>query len=80
MVQQLGQGAVQVEGAYTQINSNDLFDIQKVEAPEYVKKSQGDVIRIFREENDHDVMYEKGEFLNLGNIAQLTGYGSRSAG
>ena len=67
-----GNGAVQVEGAYTQINSNDLFDIQKVEAPEYVKKSQGDVIRIFREENDHDVMYEKGEFLNLGNIAQLT--------
>ena len=27
---------------------------------------------VFREENDHDVMYEKGEFLNLGNIAQLT--------
>ena len=67
-----GNGAVQVEGAYTQINSNDLFDIQKVEAPEYRKKAQGDVIRIFREENDHDVMYENAEFLNLGNISQLT--------
>jgi hypothetical protein len=63
---------VEVERAYAQINSNDLFKVVKIDAPEYRLKKQGDVIRLFREENDHDVMYEKGEFLNLGNIAQLT--------
>ena len=34
--------------------------------------NMGDTIRIFRQENDYDVMYEKGEFLNIGNKAQLT--------
>ena len=31
----------------------------------------GDTIRIFRQENEYDQMYENGEFLNLGNKAQL---------
>ena len=66
------QGAVEVEDIYTQINSNDLFKVQEVAAPEYRKLAQGDTIRIFREENNFDTMYENGEFLNLGNTAQLT--------
>ena len=66
------QGAVEVVGAYAQINSNDLFKVQKLGAPEYRLQSMGDTIRIFRQENDYDQMYENGEFLNLGNKAQLT--------
>ena len=66
------QGAVEVEGMYAQINSNDLFKVQKVGAPEYRLMNMGDTIRIFRQENEYDQMYEKGEFLNIGNKAQLT--------
>ena len=66
------QGAVEVDYMYNKINSNDLFKIQKVGAPEYRLQSMGDTIRIFRQENDYDVMFEKGEFLNIGNKAQLT--------
>ena len=65
------QGAVEVEAAYEQVNSNDLFDLQLVAAPEYRLKNMGDTIRIFRQENEYDQMYENGEFLNLGNKAQL---------
>ena len=66
------QGAVEVAGAYEQVNSNDLFDLQLVSAPEYRLQSMGDTIRIFRQENEFDQMFEKGEFLNVGNKAQLT--------
>ncbi|RHU21498.1 hypothetical protein DXD68_23880 [Parabacteroides sp. TM07-1AC] len=66
------QGAVEVDGAYVKINSNDLFKVQKVGAPEYRLQSMGDTIRIFRQENDYDQMFENGEFLNIGNKAQLT--------
>ena len=66
------QGAIEVDGRYTHINSNDLFKVQQVAAPEYRELAQGDTIRIFREENDFDTMYEDGSFLNLGNSAQLT--------
>ncbi|MCD8270836.1 MAG: DUF6383 domain-containing protein [Parabacteroides sp.] len=66
------QGAVEVEDAYAQINSNDLFKVQMVGAPEYRLQSMGDTIRIFRQENEYDQMFEKGEFLNIGNKAQLT--------
>ena len=65
------QGAVEVEAGYEQVNSNDLFDLQLVAAPEYRLKNMGDTIRIFRQENEYDQMYENGEFLNLGNKAQL---------
>lgn len=62
---------VETEYAYTQINSNDLFRLEEVDAPEYVKATQGDVIRLFSEDNNDDVIYENGEFLNLGNISQM---------
>ena len=66
------KNTVEVETAYTQINSNDLFRLEKINAPVYRKAAQDDVIRIFREENDQEMMYENGKFLNLGNNAQLT--------
>ena len=66
------QGAIEVENIYEDINSNDLFKVQQVAAPEYRELAQGDTIRIFREENDFDTMYEDGSFLNLGNSAQLS--------
>ena len=65
------KNTVEVETAYTQINSNDLFRLEAVEAPVYRKVAQGDTIRLFREENDAEVLYESGQFLNLGNIDQL---------
>ena len=65
-------GAVEVKAMYKDINSNDLFDLQLVAAPEYRLKNMGDTIRIFRQENEYDQMFEKGEFLNIGNKAQLT--------
>lgn len=66
------KNTVEVETAYTQINSNDLFRLERIDAPVYRKMAQDDVIRIFREENDQEMMYENGKFLNLGNKAQLT--------
>ena len=65
------KNTVEVETAYTQINSNDLFRLEAVDAPVYRKVAQGDTIRMFREENPSEVLYENGQFLNLGNIAQL---------
>ena len=65
------KNTVEVEKAYTQINSNDLFRLEAVDAPVYRKVAQGDTIRMFREENPSEVLYENGQFLNLGNIAQL---------
>ena len=65
------KNTVEVETAYTQINSNDLFRLEAVEAPVYREVAQGDTIRLFREENDAEVLYENGQFLNLGNIDQL---------
>ena len=65
------KNTVEVETAYTQINSNDLFRLEAVDAPVYREVAQGDTIRLFREENNAEVLYENGQFLNLGNIDQL---------
>ena len=64
-------GAVEVEGAYNRINSNDLFEVAKVDAPEYKLVNRGDTIRLFRAEDEYSVMYENGQFLNLGNTASI---------
>ena len=66
-------GAVEVEGAYNRINSNDLFEVAKVDAPEYKLVNRGDTIRLFRAEDEYSVMYENGQFLNLGNTASIKG-------
>ena len=64
-------GAVEVESAYNRVNSNDLFEVAKIDAPQYKLVDRGDTIRIFRAEDEYSVMYENGQFLNLGNIATV---------
>ncbi|MCD7711749.1 MAG: hypothetical protein LUJ25_03320 [Firmicutes bacterium] len=65
------KSAIEVESAYVQPTSSDIFTIASFDASEYVKKEMGDVIRLFRAENESDVLYEKGQFLNAGNINQI---------
>ena len=62
------RGSVEVEGAYAQINSNDRFYLELVNADQYKTMALNDTVRIYRDEYNYDVMYEKGQFLNLGNI------------
>ena len=64
-------GAIEVENAYNRVNSNDLFEVAKIDAPEYKLVDRGDTVRIFRAEDEYSVMYENGQFLNLGNIATV---------
>ena len=64
-------GAVEVEKAWKQVNSNDLFNLVEVAAPRYRKVAMEETIRIFREENAKDVVFEKGLFLNVGNSVQF---------
>ena len=66
------RGSVEVEGAYEQINSNDRFYLELVDAQQYKRMALNDTIRIYRQENNYDVMYEKGQFLNLGDIISTT--------
>ncbi|WP_455641091.1 DUF6383 domain-containing protein [Parabacteroides sp.] len=62
------RGSVEVEGAYSQINSNDRFYLELVNADQYKTMALNDTVRIYREKNNYDVMFENGQFLNLGNI------------
>ena len=77
-------GQVQVEESWEQINSNDLFKLTAVDAPEYhfVENGFGEKVSIFREENDAQVLYEKRDvksvvdndtlsFLNIDNVYQF---------
>ena len=50
---------------------NDLFVIEKKDAPEYRKVAMSDTISIFRNEDAQDVLFEKGEFLGT---ATSTGF------
>ncbi len=47
--------------------SNDLFVIKEAAAPTYKKMEQGQKIVISREENNDEVIYEKGEFAGINN-------------
>ena len=57
-----------------QQNESDLFTVAEKDAPEYLKLKQGDVIKIYREEYDSEsnVLFEKGEFLGMGNAVENT--------
>ena len=55
---------------YNQIE-NDLFVVEEKDAPEYVKLNQGDTIKIYRAETESDVLYQKGEFLGMGNAIEF---------
>jgi len=57
-------------GLYKQVE-NDLFVIEETDAPEYLKLNQGDTIRIFRDEFDSNVLYEKGEFAGINNAVEF---------
>ncbi|WP_289006927.1 DUF6383 domain-containing protein [uncultured Parabacteroides sp.] len=65
------KGILNHYGMYQQ-NESDLFTIAPEEAPEYLKLSQGDIIKLYREEYDSEsnVLYEKGEFLGIGNAVE----------
>ena len=66
-------------------NANSLMVVEKADAPEYHKIAMawGDTIKLFREENDSQVLYEKRDaksvvdkdtlsFLNIDNVNQFT--------
>ena len=65
------------------VKGNDLMAVTPLEVPEYRQVAFGDTIRIYREENDSQVMYEKRDasvlvegqapsFLNIDNVNQFT--------
>ena len=64
-------GAVEVEGAYEQPTSNDIFTIATTASQEYVKATPMDTVRIFGAEENDFLLYEKGQFLNMGNKAGI---------
>ena len=64
------KGILNNTGLYQQVE-NDLFVIEETDAPEYLKLSQGDTIRIFRDEFDSNVLYEKGEFAGINNAVEF---------
>ena len=65
------KGAIEVEYAYLQPTSNDIFTIATTASQEYVKATPMDTVRIYgAEENDY-LLYENGQFLNMGNKAGI---------
>ncbi len=64
-------GAIEVEEMYLQPTSNDIFTIATTASQEYVKATPMDTVRIYgAEENDY-LLYENGQFLNMGNKAGI---------
>ena len=68
---------------YSVAKGNDLMAVTPIDVPEYRQVAFGDTIRIYREENDSQVMYEKRDasvlvegqapsFLNIDNVNQFT--------
>jgi len=67
---------------YSVAKGNDLMAVTPIDVPEYRQVAFGDTIRIYREENDSQVMYEKRDasvlvegqapsFLNIDNVNQF---------
>ncbi|MCD8138023.1 MAG: DUF6383 domain-containing protein [Parabacteroides gordonii] len=50
---------------------NDVFTIEVADAAEYLKLNMGDVVKIFRDEFESNVLYEKGEFAGIGNDVEF---------
>ena len=50
---------------------NDIFSIVEKAAPEYAQITMGDTIRIYRNDDPEDVLYEKGEFLGTPTSLQF---------
>ena len=64
-------GAVEVEGAYEQPTSNDIFTIATTASQEYVLATPRDTVRIYGAEENDFLLYENGQFLNLGNTGDI---------
>ena len=77
-------GQIQVEQSWEDVNSNDLFRLNNIEAPEYHKvvNGFGEVVKIYRADNESQVLYEKADsksvvenevqsFLNIDNVEQF---------
>ncbi len=64
-------GAVEVEKAYNQPTSNDIFTIATTASQEYVLATPRDTVRIYGAEENDFLLYENGQFLNLGNKGDI---------
>ena len=64
-------GAIEVENMYTQPTSNDIFTIATTASQEYVKATPMDTVRIYGAEENDFLLYENGQFLNLGNTGDI---------
>ena len=66
------KGAIEVSGVYDKIGSNDLFNIVDIASQEYVlMPTPRDTVRIYGAEENNYLLYEKGQFLNLGNTGDI---------
>ena len=68
------KGILNKRGMYSK-RENDLFTIEEKEAPAYLKLTQGEIIKLYRAEytSESNVLYEKGEFLGIGNVVEPLG-------
>ena len=64
-------GAIEVENAYVQPTSNDIFTIATTASQEYVLATPRDTVRIYGNEENDFLLFEKGQFLNLGNTGDI---------
>ena len=64
-------GAVEVKGAYEDPTSNDIFTIATTASQEYVLATPRDTVRIYGAEENDFLLYENGQFLNLGNTGDI---------
>ena len=65
------KGILNKRGMYTK-RENDLFTIEEKEAPQYLKLTQGEIIKLYRAEyaSESNVLYEKDNFLGIGNAVE----------
>ena len=65
------KGILNKRGMYTK-RENDLFTIEEKEAPQYLKLTQGEIIKLYRAEyaSESNVLYEKNNFLGIGNAVE----------
>ena len=65
------KGVLNKRGMYT-ARENDLFTVEELDSPAYLKLEQGDTIKIYREEfaSESNILYEKAGFLGVGNAVE----------
>ena len=65
-------GAIEVKKAYEDPTSVDIFTIAMTNSAEYVKMAgPRDTVRIYGNEENDFLLFEKGQFLNLGNTGDI---------